>query len=57
MRFHGVGTDDVYSIYGVDSKEGAIAAVRPDGYIGLVTTLKDVKRITGYLQGCLYSTE
>ena len=57
MRFHGVGIDDVYGIYGVNAREGTIAVVRPDGYVGLVTTLKDAKRVIGFLQGCLYSTK
>ena len=57
MRFHGVGVDDAYGIYGVDIKEGAIAIVRTDGYVGLVTTLIDANRVPGYLQGCLFSTE
>jgi phenol 2-monooxygenase len=57
MQFHGVGVDDVYGIYGVDVKQGAIAVVRPDGYIGLIATMNDAKIAIGYLQGCLFSTE
>jgi phenol 2-monooxygenase (NADPH) len=57
MRFHGVGVDDVYSIYVDNMKKGAIAVVRPDRYIGLVTTLNDANRVSGYLQACLFSAE
>ncbi len=57
MRFHGVSVDDVYDIYGVNRKEGAIAVLRPDGYVGQVTTLNDAKRVLAYLQGCLVYIE
>jgi hypothetical protein len=45
--------DDVYKIYGVDEKEGALAVVRPDGYVGVVAGLGDVSAVEGYLQGVL----
>ncbi|KAL4945073.1 hypothetical protein BDV06DRAFT_231798 [Aspergillus oleicola] len=45
--------DDVYKIYGVDEGEGAVAVVRPDGYIGVVARLDDVERVEGYLAGVL----
>ncbi|KAL4958164.1 FAD binding domain-containing protein [Aspergillus filifer] len=45
--------DDVYEIYGVDESEGAIAVVRPDGYVGVVARLDDVARVEGYLGGVL----
>src|SRR5450756_1725443 len=35
MRFYnGTELEDAYKIYGVDPKKGAVAVVRPDGYIG-----------------------
>ncbi|KAL4960066.1 putative phenol monooxygenase [Aspergillus stella-maris] len=45
--------DDVYKIYGVDESEGAIAIVRPDGYVGVVARLDDVERVEAYLGGVL----
>ncbi|PTU18842.1 hypothetical protein P175DRAFT_0511289 [Aspergillus ochraceoroseus IBT 24754] len=43
MRFYsGYEIDDVYSTYGVDHSHGAIAVVRPDGYIGTIAALDDV---------------
>ncbi|KAL6239506.1 hypothetical protein BDW75DRAFT_120505 [Aspergillus navahoensis] len=54
MRFYsGCALDDVYSVYGVDEREGAIAVVRPDGYVGVVAALDDVKAVEGYLGGVL----
>ncbi|KAB8228158.1 putative phenol monooxygenase [Aspergillus alliaceus] len=43
MRFHsGYELDDVYKIYGVDPSRGALAVVRPDGYVGMIAALEDV---------------
>jgi phenol 2-monooxygenase len=56
MRFHGVGKNDVYGIYGVEPRRGAIAVVRPDGYVGIVTHLADTRRIDSYLRRCLVSS-
>ncbi|RAK96857.1 putative efflux pump antibiotic resistance protein [Aspergillus ibericus CBS 121593] len=43
MSFYsGYEMDDVYKIYGVDAAQGALAVVRPDGYVGLVAALDDV---------------
>ena len=54
MRFYnGFDLEDVYAIYGVDPSEGALAVVRPVGYIGVVAELGDVKRVEGYLEKCL----
>jgi hypothetical protein len=41
--------DDVYGIYGVDPSKGALAVVRPDGYVGILADLGDVQRIDNYL--------
>jgi hypothetical protein len=46
-------TDDVYAIYGVDEAKGALAVVRPDGYIGTIAALDDVKRVEEYLRRCI----
>ena len=54
MRFYsGCALDDVYAAYGVAEDEGAIAVVRPDGYVGVVAALDDVKAVEGYLGGVL----
>ncbi|OGM42089.1 phenol monooxygenase [Aspergillus bombycis] len=54
MRFHsGYDIDDVYKIYGVDPAQGALAVIRPDGYVGTIAALNDVNRIERYLAGCL----
>lgn len=51
MSFYsGYEMDDVYGIYGVDPTEGALAVVRPDGYIGVIASLSDVKRVESYLE-------
>lgn len=50
MSFYsGYEMDDVYGIYGVDPDKGALAVVRPDGYIGVLADLGNVKRIDNYL--------
>lgn len=45
--------DDVYGIYGVSPDEGALAIVRPDGYVGIVASLGDVQRVRSYLESLL----
>lgn len=54
MRFYrGYDLDDVYKVYGVDAAHGAVAVVRPDGYVGVAGELGDVERVERYLGGCL----
>lgn len=54
MSFYsGYEIDDVYGIYGVDPAEGALAVVRPDGYIGVIAALSDVKRVESYLESLI----
>jgi hypothetical protein len=54
MRFYnGTELEDAYKVYGVDRKKGAVAVVRPDGYIGVIAELKDTGSIHSYLKGCL----
>lgn len=55
MRFHGLGEDDVYSIYGLPEHEGAVAVIRPDGYVGCIVRLEDVEEAHTFLKGCLVS--
>ncbi|KAE8326867.1 hypothetical protein BDV39DRAFT_176331 [Aspergillus sergii] len=50
MRFHsGYEIDDVYAVYGVDPAQGALAVIRPDGYVGTIAALGDVSRIERYI--------
>lgn len=54
MKFYsGYELDDVYGIYGVNPTEGALAVVRPDGYIGVISALSDVKRVQSYLESLI----
>jgi phenol 2-monooxygenase len=54
MRFYnGTELEDAYKVYGVDPKRGAVAVVRPDGYIGTIAELKDTERIGEFLKRCL----
>lgn len=58
MRFYsGYLMDDVYKIYGVDSAKGAMAVVRPDGYVGVTAMLDDVQRIEKFLERCLKTAD
>ena len=54
MRFYnGYELEDAYRIYGVDPTKGALAVVRPDGYVGIVAQLGDVSRVEEYLRRCM----
>lgn len=51
--YSGFELDDVYTTYGVDATKGALAVVRPDGYIGVVAELSDVERVQHFLQSLI----
>ncbi|KAJ5100605.1 hypothetical protein N7456_006657 [Penicillium angulare] len=54
MSFYsGYELDDVYDIYGVNPDRGAVAIVRPDGYIGIISELGDVSRVEQYLKSII----
>ncbi|KAJ5649395.1 Phenol hydroxylase C-terminal dimerization [Penicillium longicatenatum] len=54
MRFYdGSALEDAYSIYGVDPAKGALAVIRPDGYVGIVVRLDETVRVEDYLKGCI----
>lgn len=54
MSFYsGCDLDDVYRIYGVDPDQGALAVIRPDGYVGTIAALGEVQRLQKYLERCL----
>jgi phenol 2-monooxygenase len=56
MRFHGIGDQPVYQIYGVAEHEGAIVLVRPDGYVGAIVQLHKTDEVLDYLRECLVSS-
>lgn len=52
--FDGSGSDlaqgeDAYTRFGVAPDRGAMAVVRPDGYVGIMAELGDVARVESYL--------
>ncbi|CAI7640109.1 unnamed protein product [Penicillium pancosmium] len=54
MSFYsGHELDDVYKVYGVDVAKGALAVVRPDGYVGMVVALEDAERVEGFLESLI----
>ncbi|EED21312.1 phenol monooxygenase, putative [Talaromyces stipitatus ATCC 10500] len=54
MSFHGpVGTEPLYEIYGVSEDGGAVVVIRPDGYVGAVKCLSDVRSLESYFDNCL----
>lgn len=54
MSFYsGNELDDVYGTYGVDTTKGALAVVRPDGYVGIVAALNDPKRVEAFLESLI----
>lgn len=56
MSFYsGYEIDDVYATYGVDPEKGALAIVRPDGYVGVIASLADVNRAERYLEALIRS--
>ena len=58
MRFYnGTKLENVYTIYGIDPEKGAVAVVRPDGYISIVAGLASTSRIDAYLKGCLRTVD
>jgi phenol 2-monooxygenase len=44
---------EVYKTWGVDENKGALAVVRPDGYVGAVTSLEGQKEVVGFLESVL----
>ncbi|KAJ5980545.1 hypothetical protein N7481_007843 [Penicillium waksmanii] len=54
MSFYsGHELDDVYKTYGVDIAKGALAVVRPDGYVGTVVALEDAERVERFLESLI----
>jgi phenol 2-monooxygenase len=54
MRTYGPAKkEDAYDIYGIAKEEGAIAVVRPDGYVGILCRLSASDVAESYLSDCL----
>lgn len=54
MRTYGLAKkEDAYDIYGITKEEGAIAVVRPDGYVGVLCRLSAPEIAESYLGDCL----
>jgi phenol 2-monooxygenase len=54
MRTYGLSRkDDAYDIYGVSKDKGLVAVVRPDGYVGTLTSLSNTEEVETYLCSCL----
>lgn len=54
MRTYGLAKrEDAYDVYGIAKEEGAIAVVRPDGYVGILCRLSAPAAAEGYLSDCL----
>ena len=54
MRFYnGTELEDAYGVYGVRKERGAVAVVRPDGYIGCIASIEQSGRVDSYLRSCL----
>jgi phenol 2-monooxygenase len=56
MRTYGLSkSEDAYDVYGVGKESGVIATVRPDGYVGMLSSLSDSTSVEAYFRGCLVS--
>ncbi|CAD0087747.1 unnamed protein product [Aureobasidium vineae] len=54
MRTYGLTKkEDAYDVYGISRGEGAVAVVRPDGYVGVLCRLSAPGIAEDYLGGCL----
>lgn len=53
MKLHGPVNQDLYDTYGVSRDVGLVVVVRPDGYVGLISSLTDFSQIETYLSACL----
>lgn len=54
MRIYGLAKkEDAYDVYGIAQEEGAIAIVRPDGYVGILCCLSAPEVAENYLKDFL----
>lgn len=52
-KLHTLGAEDAYGIFGAKREQGAIAVIRPDGYVGMVAPLEGVQQVTQYLDSVI----
>ena len=52
MRLYCAG-QEVYAVYGVDVKRGALVLVRPDGMVGLIANIGEIASVERFLQQVL----
>jgi phenol 2-monooxygenase len=45
--------EDAYEIYGISKEDGALAVIRPDGYVGMLGRLDAPGLVESYFEGCL----
>lgn len=58
MQFYELSAkEDVYEVYGVSKESGALATVRPDGYVGMVRSLSDIDDVEAYFRRCLVTVD
>ena len=58
MRFHGLSDkEDAYEVFEISKESGSLAAVRPDGYVGMVGSLSAVDELEAYFRGCLVTRD
>ena len=54
MRTYGLSRkEDAYDIFGISKDVGGVAIIRPDGYIGIVSTLSNTIDIEAYFSSCV----
>jgi phenol 2-monooxygenase len=53
MKLHGPVHEQLYETYGVNQNAGAIVVVRPDGYVGVISSLSNPSEAEMYLSRCL----
>lgn len=54
MRTYGLSKkEDAYELYGIHKDDGVIIAVRPDGYVGMLSPLTSFNFVEKYFDGCL----
>ncbi|KAJ5115878.1 hypothetical protein N7456_000226 [Penicillium angulare] len=54
MRFYdGSALDNAYKVYGVNPTQGALAVIRPDGYVGILARLDNTASLDDYLKRCI----
>lgn len=54
MKTYGLAAgENAYGVYGIPAEEGALAVIRPDGYVGTISPLTRPVDVEAYFKGCL----